>query len=103
MKHAAASDARIVYGMRCVWWDGIEKVAKTTPLDGHSLPCCPHCGGVLMQMDGPAQWWAQVEQHEAAGHPGYRAFIEWMKGKCFPTMSAAKAAYEARPGRTVTL
>ena len=98
------TDTRIVFGMRCVWWDGIEKVGKLPPSpSGHSLPCCPHCGGVLMQMDGPEQWWRTVEQHQANGHPGYRAFIEWMKGKCFPTMQAAKAAYEAKPGRTVTL
>lgn len=97
------TDTRIVYGMRCVWWDGIEKVAKTPPHNGISIPCCPHCGGVLMQADGPAQWWDWINKHEAAGHPGYRAFIGWMKGKCFPDMRAAKDAYEAKPGRSVTL
>ena len=98
-----ATDDRIVFGMRCVWWDGIEKAGKLATPSGHGLPCCPHCSSPLMQMDDPATWWGQVEKHEANGHPGYRAFIEWMKGKCFPDMAAAKAAYEARPGRSVTL
>jgi hypothetical protein len=91
--------------MRCVWWDGIEMVGKMPGTEGRlgSLPCCPHCNSPLMQMDDPAQWWATVEKHEADGHAGYRAFIEWMKGKCFPTMSAAQAAYQAKPGRTVQL
>ncbi len=103
MKTSASTDTRIVYGMRCVWWDGIEKTARTPERDGHSFPCCPCCGSVLMQMDDPKQWWDTVEKHEAAGHPGYRAFIEWMKGKCFPDMKSAKAVYEAKPGRSVTL
>jgi hypothetical protein len=57
----------------------------------------------LFQMDGPQQWWEQVQKHQDAGHPGYRAFIEWLKGKHFPDIAAAKATYEAKPGRSVTL
>jgi len=26
-----SEDGRIVYGARCAWWDGIEKVGKTKP------------------------------------------------------------------------
>jgi hypothetical protein len=105
MKPRGARDAdnRVVYGISCVWWDGIEKVGKTPLRGGVSLPCCPQCGGVLMQVDGPKQWWDAVEKHEASGHPGYRAFIEWLKGKCFPTMQAAQEIYETKPGRTVKL
>ena len=87
-------DDRIVYGFNCVWWDGIEKVASRG-----GLPCCPHCGGMLMEMPTPKQWWDGVEIYEKNGHPGYRSFIEWLKGKCFPNRDAAKAAYEAKPGR----
>lgn len=101
MNMLATTDTRIVYGIRCVWWDGIEKVGKTPPERGISIPCCPHCGGVLMELRSLAEWWAGVEKYEADGHPGYRAFIEWLKGKCFPNRQAAKAAYEAKPGRTV--
>ncbi|MCC8949310.1 hypothetical protein H8A97_30465 [Bradyrhizobium sp. Arg62] len=96
-------DTRIVYGFRCVWWDGIEKVGSKGqgPLGG--LPCCPHCGSPLFEMPSPKEWWDGVERHQANGHPGYRDFIEWLKGRCFPTVQAAKAAYEAKPGRTVSL
>lgn len=102
---ATRTDSRVVYGIRCVWWDGVEKVGKMPGTDGPlgPLPCCPHCRGVLMQVDSPEKWWADVNTHQANGHPGYRAFMEWLKGKCFPTIQAAKAAYEAKPGRTVKL
>lgn len=104
MRRTERTDTRVVYGMRCVWWDGIENVGKT-PTDerGISIPCCPHCGGVLMELPSPADWWRGVEAHEANGHPGYRAFIEWQKGKCFPTMRAAQIVYETKPGRAVKL
>ena len=49
----APADALAYYGATCCWW-------ATDPGDlGHvdpsddpisSLPCCPHCGGVLLQM-----------------------------------------------------
>ncbi len=105
MKYTRIVDTRIVYGFRCVWWDGIEQVGKMKGGDGPlgSLPCCPHCGSPLMQMDSPAQWWDGVAKHEVNGHPGYRAFIEWLKGKCYPTIQAAAEAYNAKPGRSVRL
>lgn len=97
-------DLRIVYGMNCTWWDGIEKVGHKGP-DGPlgRLPCCPHCKSVLFEMPSPKQWWDGVERFQAAGHPGYCDFIAWMQGKCFPHIAAAKAAYESKPGRSVTL
>lgn len=98
-----ATDTRIVYGFRCVWWDGIEKVGRLGLRPSETIPGCPHCGSGLMQMDGPAEWWAGVEKHEANGHPGYRAFMEWLKGKCFRTIQEAQAVYQAKPGRTVQL
>ncbi len=100
-----STDTRIVYGMRCVWWGGIEDVGKMPGTDGPlgALPCCPHCHSPLMELPTPAHWWDGVQKHEANGHPGYRAFIEWQKGKCFPTMRAAQIAYELKPGRTVKL
>lgn len=92
------TDNRIVYGALCIWWDGIEKVGRNGV-----LPCCPHCKGVLFEMNSPKQWWDGVEAHEANGHPGYRDFIEWLKGKCYPTTHEAKKAYEASGKRTVVL
>jgi hypothetical protein len=97
------SDDRIVYGARCTWWDGIEQVGSKGqgPLGG--LPCCPHYRNMLFEMPTPKVWWDGVAKFEAAGHDGYRSFVEWMKGKCFPNIQAAQAAYQAKPGRTVRL
>jgi hypothetical protein len=83
--------ARIVYGARCQWWDSIDKVA-TKP---SGLPCCPRCGGVLFEVGSEERWWADVEAHEAKGSPGYRGFIEWLRGRCFPSYQAALDAYNA--------
>ncbi len=86
----------IVYGAsHCVWWDSIDK-AGGIPIEGcPPLPCCPHCGGVLFQQEESA-WWKGVDRYEVEGHPGYRKFVEWWRGKCFPTYEAARAAYAAR-------
>jgi hypothetical protein len=83
------SDARIVHGARCAWWDSIDKVA-TKP---SGLPCCPHCGGVLMEVENEATWWDQVDRYGAKGNPGYRAFIEWLRGRCFRDFQTALDAH----------
>ncbi len=87
----------VVYGARCVWWDTIDKAKSTPRPDGPGLPCCPHCGGVLFQQSEPG-WWAGVARYESEGHPGYRKFVEWWRGKCFTTFPAAKRAYKAAGG-----
>lgn len=91
------SDQRIVYGARCSWWDSIDKIGKTAPgPSGHALPCCPHCSGVLFEVQSEAEWWAGVDKYEREKpEPGYRQFVEWMRGKCFPGYVAARAAYDA--------
>lgn len=85
--------ALIVYGARCVWWDNIEGAALHRD---SGLPCCPHCGSVLFQVE-EATWWQHVEAHEAAGNPDYRKLIEWLRGKCFHTMDQAQRAYDREP------
>lgn len=90
------TDTRIVYGARCVWWDSIDKVATDKP-----IPTCPHCGNILFEMESPEVWWGCVDTFEAAGHPGYRRLVEWMRGKCFPTTAAAREAYKKETGREV--
>lgn len=90
------TDKRIVYGANCVWWDSIYEVGHTPARNGMRLPCCPHCGGVLFEMPNENVWWECVDRHEAAGHPGYRALIEWARGKCFPHYTAVLKAYEER-------
>lgn len=95
--NVAMLDNRIAYGARCTWWDGIRKVGKMSPgPSGHSLPCCPHCGGVLFELENEGQWLAGADRYENDGHPGYRAMIEWARGKCFKNMDELKTAYEAR-------
>lgn len=97
VKQAKRLDTRIVYGMRCTWWDGIDKVGLTEPgASGHRIPCCPHCGSVLFEMDSEEPWWAGAQRYEKNGHPGYRAMIEWARGRCFPNMVALELAYGAR-------
>ncbi len=85
------SENIVVYGVRCVWWDFINNAGV---LKDSGLPCCPHCGSVLFQMD-ESEWWQGVDNYESAGRPGYRKFVEWLHGKCFPTLFAAKQAYKA--------
>lgn len=71
-------DTRVVYGAMCSWWDSIDKVSSN---DG--LPCCPHCGGILFEVPTEEEWFKGVDLYAAKGHPNYRKFIEWLRGKCF--------------------
>lgn len=92
-------DTRIAYGAHCVWWDSIHKVGSRpfrTLYDNDSMPCCPHCKNMLFEMPHEDVWWEGVDRYEADGHPGYRAFQEWLRGKCFPTLEAAQKAYAER-------
>ena len=91
MRGDLAKDGRIVYGARCLWWESIDKVA-TKP---SGLPCCPWCGGVLLEVDSEAEWWAGARRHEAEKEPGYVAFLEWLRGRCYSTINDARRAYAA--------
>lgn len=84
-------DQRIVYGVRCSWWGSIVEVSAKAS----GLPCCPHCGGVLLEVANETTWWRDVDRYEANGHPGYRAFLGWLRGKCRPTVADARAEYDA--------
>jgi hypothetical protein len=100
-------DTRIVYGANCAWWDGIEKIGRIeTVIAGRpaTLPCCPHCRGMLFEIPSPKEWWASVEKYAKENDdPGYRAFVEWFRGKHFKDFEEARAAYNASadkwPGR----
>lgn len=83
------SDSRYVYGAHCTWNESIYKVGH---LPG-GLPCCPHCGSVLFEMDSEKEWWKGVDRYEADGHPGYRKLAEWSKGKCFKNFDEMNEAY----------
>lgn len=95
---ANEKDTRIVYGAGCGWWDSIDKVGT---LDGSGLPCCPHCHGVLFETESLDIWWEGVDKYEANGHPGYHAFVEWIRGKCISSWSEAKEIYERETGKVV--
>lgn len=82
---------RIVNGAHCTWWDSIAKASQ----NAHGLPCCPHCGSVLFEVPNEVTWWATVDAHERTTQPGYRAQLEWMRGKCFPDFTTASEAYSA--------
>lgn len=86
-------DARIVYGARCMWWGSIDESATA----GSGLPVTPCCGSPMFEVESEAEWWAQVDAHEErTGTRGYRQFIEWLRGRCYPTPDAAlQAFYEA--------
>lgn len=99
-----AADPRIVYGARCSWWDSIEKASTTSAMacargasgptsSTISLPCCPHCASPLFEVESEAEWWAGVEKHERESEPSYRAFIEWLRGKCFGSLAEARLVY----------
>lgn len=90
-----SKDTRIVYGVGCTWWDGIDKIGHTPKRDGVSLPACPHCGSVLFEMENEREWFDRVDKHEERGNPGYRKMIEWARGKCFPNYKAVQSAYAA--------
>lgn len=96
MTDTTMTDTRIVYGANCSWWDSIYKVGHREAGNGMTLPCCPHCSGVLFEMPGEEIWFAAVDRHEVAGYPGYRAMIEWARGKCFPNYEDMQKAYEER-------
>lgn len=85
----STTDPRIVYGI-CAWWDSIGK-ASSKP---SGLPCCPHCGSVLFELESEIVWWANVDAYvERTGDTEYRALIEWMRGKCFPNVDVARLEY----------
>lgn len=88
-------DDMVVYGACCVWWDSIDKVGRTPPgPGGHQLPCCPHCGSVLLQMD--AGKWFKALRDANSKETGYEDMLKWSRGKCFRTFPELRAAYAAR-------
>lgn len=100
MSEVKLLDRRLVYGARCTWWDSIDKIGKTPTRNGVSLPCCPHCGGMLFEMENEKPWWEGVERYEREKpDPGYRKLVEWSRGKCFSGWPAAKTAFATAPSR----
>lgn len=85
-------DRRVVYGATCAWWDYIDKVAVL----GNGLPCCPHCKGVLFELDR-GEWEEGIEERmKKTNNPGYPIFMTWLKGKCFRNLTEAFKVFEVR-------
>lgn len=70
----------------------------TPKFNGHSFPCCPHCGSLLMQVDSEKKWFEGVDEFEKNGHPNYRAMLIWSRGKCFKNLEEMTQAYKAEAG-----
>lgn len=110
------ADGRFCYGANCTWFGSIHETGATKPLNGHSLPCCPLCGGMLFEMQDEGEWWDGIDMFEAGTyplpdahpHPGYRAMWEWQRAqkKCFfqgrgQGLKGLVAAYKAATGVSV--
>jgi hypothetical protein len=78
----------IVYGVGCTWWDTIDNASSKRS----GLPCCPHCGSVLMQTDDKS-WWKGVLAFDDE-NPGYVKIVQWTQGKCFRDMETAMSEYD---------
>lgn len=84
----------VVYGANCCWWDYIENAGSIETPGGHNLPCCPHCGSVLLQIN-EKEWWEAAQRYEKdKPEPGYVEFIRWLRGKCFKRIGLAKFSYD---------
>lgn len=94
-------DERLCYGVGCTWFGPIQEVKITET----GLPCCPYCGSMLYEMANEAEWWESVDQHERAGHPGYRGMWEWQRTEKqhFLHIASLAAAYTKATGNKVKL
>ena len=84
----ADSDARIVYGAVCTWWDSIEKAAQLR----NGMPCCPYCSGPLFECPSEEDWNELIAKHNQV-QPGYTAYIAWARGRCFKDWMVARHEY----------
>lgn len=89
----APVDTRIVYGAACTWWGDIQQGSTFA-----CLPCCPHCGGPLLEMQNESEFLNSARKHQREGHDGYVQFVRWMKGKCYRTIELAQDAYRLEGG-----
>ena len=90
---SGTEDTRVAYGANCFWWGDIQQVGVLPKV---RLPCCPTCGGMLLEAPTEAEFLNGAQVYEDAGHPGYVAFVRWSKGKCFRTRALAEQAYAER-------
>lgn len=87
-------NTRVVYGVRCLWWDSIDKASSKTP-----IPTCPHCGSPLFETESEADFLKGSAEYDKK-HSGYLEFLKWLKGKCFVAIPVAKVNYTKETGKT---
>lgn len=78
-KHTSHDDPNLAmwYGPCGYWTDDWAKLTTFGP----GIPCCPKCGSPGFQTTAKA-WLSGATRFEGEGHPGYRAFVNWMKERC---------------------
>ena len=91
-----------VYSARCAWSGPISKVGKTK--GEQSIPCCPHCGSVLFQMD-EKKWWSDAESWDKQRHANYVEFWKWSEAqpRCWPTVEEAAVEFKKATRKEVVL
>lgn len=100
---------RMVQGLNCTWLGDMAEAGG----DPNGQPLCPYCNSPLLTAMDMATIVLGVKAYELGAydsvnppprpHPGYVAFFDWMhkSGKCYPSIVAAAAEYEAQTGNKV--
>lgn len=101
------NDTRLVQGATCTWIG----IMGEAPDDTQGIPSCPHCGGHLLTVAGGEETMElgfeayQLGAYTAVNppprpHPGYQAFMRWVRGadKCWVSPDVAADAYYEETG-----
>lgn len=93
----AMASTKVVCGTKCTWWDTIDKVGRT---EGKiSLPCCPHCKGMLIFYPDEDAWWDAVsnaQERWGKSLDEHKEMILWGRGHCFPNQRVLQNAWDNR-------
>lgn len=94
------ADDRIVYGIRCTWWDSIDKIgfkpAAKRDEDQTPKPCCARCGGPIAVL--PLYNWQQAMIKAENLHAGYAEFLSWCRSRCYRSYEEAAEYYTKLTG-----
>ena len=95
-------DKRFVYSVNCTFWGSIYEVGLTGKEgDAIRLPCCPHCGSVLMEKENEAKLLKGIDEYDEK-NPGYKELFFWLRGRrCCATMRQAATWKELETGKGV--
>ncbi len=91
------------YGIGCTFHGPITKVGKHPETEG--LPCCPHCNGMLMQVENESAWWAGIQKAEEQGNTNFFVFMKWVghQEKCWKNVKEAAEAFTNAHGIDVRI